>query len=149
MSDNCFFTCILVCVLSVCYTVGGLSVYYSDHPGGPDDCYYHGSDDLSGMDLMQWLQINGIWVIAVPTVQAGVFFAFDNGAFMALGIEVLSSIFYLIMFGMGMSLITKYTEDSCKQTPGWDMALAILIFQGVAIFNTCLRDRNENRNTSR
>lgn len=138
MSDQTIIVCMLAVVLSICYTIGSLSVYYSQHPGGPDDCYYHGSDDLSGLDLMNWLLITGIWTMVGPTLQALAFVCSDDGFFIALGIEVMSGLFSLIMFGMGMSLITEYTEDSCKQTPGWDMALTILIFQGVTILKACL-----------
>lgn len=144
MSDKTFLTAMFCIVLSIAYTVGGLSVYYSRNPGGPDDCHYHGSDDLSGMHLMEWLLITGIWTIVVPTVQAIIFLCFDDGILVAMGVELLSGLFSLIMFGMGMSLITKYTDDACKQTPGWDMALTILIFQGFAILKACFSTSNKD-----
>lgn len=139
MSDTSILLCAACMVLSTCYTVGSLSVYYSQHPGGPDTCYYHGSDDLSGLDLMNWLLITGIWTMVGPTIQVVLFVAGnDCGMYAALAIELLSTVFSIIMFGMGMSLITKHTEDTCKQTPGWDMALTNLIFQGLLVIKLIL-----------
>lgn len=93
---------------------------------------------------MEWLLITGIWTIVVPTVQALIFLCFDDRILVAMGVELLSGLFSLTMFGMGMSLITKYTDDACKQTPGWDMAFTILIFQGFAILKACFSTNNKD-----
>lgn len=141
--DNLVICCICF-LLCVTYTIGSLSIYYSQHPEAPIGCVYEGSDKLSDLDLMEWLLISGIWSIVTPTVQVMLLcLGKDCGLYAVIAIRIVSVLFSIVMFGMGMSLITEYTTDECKKTPGWDMAVAILVFYGVEIFQNVCKSNKE------